>query len=151
MTACTSSRMLQCTKLFAIIIPNGVIGMILGSALLIFAPLIWAVDPLTIDARHQLFLDNYLLESLQGVKRSVMPAEKFSGNPILFPTEKWEPPMATMYGSVVKVKDRYQLWYKSGMGVGYAESDDGIRWTKPLLPLVLQRGEPSNVLLAKKS
>ena len=33
------------------------------------------------------------------------------------------------------------MWYKSGMGVGYAESGDGIKWTRPRLDLTLVDGE----------
>jgi hypothetical protein len=107
--------------------------------------------PIILDSQKQLFLDDHLIESMQRVHRTVEPAQKFSGNPVLWPTEPWEPPMATVYGSVIRDGSKFKMWYKSGMGVGYAESDDGIKWIKPTLDLTLLEGRPSNILLAKKS
>ncbi len=106
---------------------------------------------ITLNARHQLFLDDHLIASMTNVKRTVEVAQKFSGNPVLWPTEKWEPPMATIYGSVIRDGDKFKMWYKSGMSVGYAESADGIRWDKPRLDLTLMDGERSNILFKKKS
>lgn len=107
--------------------------------------------PLVLDSKKQLFLDDYLIASMTRVKRTVEQAQKFSGNPVLWPTERWEPPMATMYGSVVRDGDKFKMWYKSGMGVGYAESNDGIAWTRPRLDVPLIDGERTNILLRKKS
>jgi hypothetical protein len=110
-----------------------------------------AAPVITLDARHQLFLDDHLIASMTNVKRTVEVAQKFSGNPVLWPTEKWEPPMATIYGSVIRDGDKFKMWYKSGMSVGYAESADGIRWDKPRFDLTLVDGERSNILFKKKS
>jgi hypothetical protein len=85
------------------------------------------------------------------VKRTVETAQKFSGNPVLWPEETWEPEMATTYGSVIRDGDKFKMWYKSGMGVGYAESADGIRWNKLRLDLTPINGERSNILFTKKS
>jgi hypothetical protein len=104
-----------------------------------------------IDSRHQLFLDDHLIASMTRVKRTVEQAEKFRGNPVLWPTESWEPPMATAYGSVIRDGDKFKMWYKSGMGVGYAESEDGIQWSKPRFDLTLIDGQRSNILFTKKS
>lgn len=105
---------------------------------------------ITLDSRRQLFLDDYLIASATRVKRSVEHAQKFPGNPVLWPSVN-EPPMATAYGSVIRDGDKFKMWYKSGMGVAYAESADGIRWNKPRLELTLIDGEPSNILFRKKS
>ena len=110
-----------------------------------------AHEPITIDSRKQLFLDDYLIASMANVKRTVEQAQKFPGNPVLWPTEKWEPPMATAYGSVIRDRTKFKMWYKSGMGVGYAESDDGIRWSRPRFDLTLSENERSNILFTKKS
>jgi hypothetical protein len=100
---------------------------------------------------RQLFLDDYLIASMKQVNRVVEPAQKFAGNPVLWQREKWEPEMATIYGSVIRDEGKFKMWYKSGMGVGYAESDDGIRWTKPPLELTVIDGNRSNILFRKKS
>ena len=110
-----------------------------------------AERPIVLGSRRHLFLDDYLVASMTGVRRTLMPAQKFSGNPVLWPTESWEPPMATVYGSVIRDGAKFKMWYKSGMGVGYAESDDGIFWRKPPLDLTLLDGQPSNILFTKKS
>jgi hypothetical protein len=110
-----------------------------------------AADAIVIDSRKQLFLDDYLIASMARVKRAVEPAQKFAGNPVVWPKEKWEPPMATAYGSVLRDGGKFKMWYKSGMAVGYAESDDGIQWSKPRFDLTLIKDERSNILFAKKS
>jgi hypothetical protein len=106
--------------------------------------------PLQLDARRQLFLDDHIIASLTRVRRTVESARKFPGNPVLWPAESWEPPMATVYGSVIRDGDKFKMWYKSGMGVAYAESSDGIVWIKPPLDLALVDGERSNILFRKE-
>jgi hypothetical protein len=110
-----------------------------------------ADSTIIIDSRHQLFLDDHLIASMTRMKRTVERAEKFRDNPVLWPTESWEPPMATAYGSVIRDGDKFKIWYKSGMGVGYAESEDGIQWSKPRFDLTLIDGQQSNILFTKKS
>lgn len=110
-----------------------------------------AAAPIVLDSRKQLFLDDYLVASMARVKRTVELAQKFSGNPVLWPTETWEAPRAVIYGSVIRDSGKFRMWYLSGHGVGYAESHDGIQWTKPRLDLTLIDGERSNVLFAKKN
>ena len=110
-----------------------------------------AGTPIVIDSRRQLFLDDYLIASMTRVKRTVEQAQKFAGNPVLWPTQLWEPPMATLYGSVIRDGAEFKIWYKSGMGVGYADSEDGILWRLPRFDLTLIDGEGSNILFRKKS
>jgi hypothetical protein len=107
--------------------------------------------PLVLDQRRQLFLDDYLIATMSRVQRKVEVAQKFPGNPVLWPTERWEPPMAILYGSIIRDGGKFKMWYKSGLGVAYAESEDGIRWNKPLLDLTLVGGERSNILFMKKN
>src|SRR6266513_966370 len=90
-----------------------------------------ADSPIALDSRKQLFLDDYLIASMTRVRRTVEQAQKFSGNPVLWPSDTWEPPKAIVYGSVLRDEGKFKMWYLSGPGVGYAASDDGIRWNKP--------------------
>jgi hypothetical protein len=108
-------------------------------------------EPIFLDSHKQLFLDDYLIASMARVKRTVEQAEKFPGNPVLWPTESWEPPKAVIYGSVLRDDGKFKMWYLSGAGVGYAESDDGIHWSKPSFDLTLVDGKRSNILFARKS
>jgi hypothetical protein len=110
-----------------------------------------ADSPILLEARRQLFLDDYLIASSTRVKRTVELAQKYSGNPVLWPTEKWEPPLAIVYGSVIRDGAKFKMWYKSGLGVAYAESDDGMGWSKPRFDLTLVEGERSNILFTKRS
>jgi len=110
-----------------------------------------ASETIVIDSTHQLFLDDYLIASMARVKRTVETAQKFGGNPVLWPAESWEPAMATVYGSVIRDGAKFKMWYKSGMGVAYAESDDGIQWSRPRLDLRLVKGAKSNILFTKKN
>jgi hypothetical protein len=81
-----------------------------------------------VDGRKQLFFDDYLIASKSGVRRTLEQAQKFAGNPVLWPTAASEPALATIYGSVIRDGATYKMWYKSGLGVGYAESEDGVAW-----------------------
>src|SRR5947208_36667 len=110
---------------------------------------------IVLDSRKQLFLDDYLVASMTHVKRTVEQANKFPGNPVLYQTESWESPMAIIYGSVIRDRGKFKIWYlsrnKEGNGVSYATSEDGIRWNKPRLNLTLVDGQPSNILFTKQT
>lgn len=116
---------------------------LIGTALLTAAP------P-TIDGTHRLFLDDALIESTRNIQRRVESARKFDGNPVIWGTEPWEDKSAVLYGSVIRDGDRYKCWYKTGDGVAYAESKDGIAWDRPRFDLVLRDGEKSNILFRKR-
>src|SRR4051812_15126416 len=92
-------------------------------------------EPITLDSRRQLFLDDFLIASVQGARRVVEPARKHAANPVLWPTEDWEDKLATVYGSVLRDAGKFRMWYHSRTGPGYAESDDGLKWVKPAMEL----------------
>ena len=61
----------------------------------------------------------------------------------------------SIYGSVLQDGGRFQMWYQAwprdwdhhdSIGVGYAESDDGITWTRPHLRLIESAGSRDNNL-----
>lgn len=103
--------------------------------------------PITVGAKKQLFLDDYLIASQNNLTRRIHPARKFSGNPVLWPSESWEPAYAVTWGSVFRDEGKYRMWYRTPVGVSYAESDDGIAWTKPKFDLVKQKDQKTNILL----
>ncbi len=93
-----------------------------------------------------LFVDDHHVLYRSGTKRIFHPAEPFSGNPVIVEDRPWE--MAIAWCSVVHQADeeRYRLYYQAYAGgrdprkthkcvVCYAESDDGITFTKPELGL----------------
>ncbi len=108
-------------------------------------------DPVRLDTRRRLFLDDDLMASMKNVRREIHPADKHPANPLLRPTETWEGKAAILYGSVIRDGDRFRMWYHSDPGVSYAESPDGIRWTKPPLGIISIGGAKTNIVLSRES
>jgi hypothetical protein len=104
-------------------------------------------EPIVLDSRKQLFLDDYLLASSSKVRRQVHPAHKHPANPVLRATEPWENDVAIVYGSVLEEGGKYRTWYYAAGNVGYAESNDGIAWTKPRLGIVQVEGRDTNLVI----
>src|SRR5436190_7953697 len=92
--------------------------------------------PIEVGPQKQLFLDDYLVASSTNIVRRIHAAEKSKSNPVIRQTEPWEDPFNILYGSVIRDGQTYKAWYKSGPGVSYAVSDDGIHWVKPPLDLL---------------
>jgi len=100
-----------------------------------------------IGSRLELFVDDWLIETMQGVglkMHSPTPREV-----ALELNHPWEGPVS--YDPVVVKEDnRYRLWYR-GCGevwedqvTGYAESLDGIHWYRPNLGIYEFRGSKEN-------
>jgi hypothetical protein len=104
-----------------------------------------------VGPQKQLFLDDYLVASATNIVRRIHPAEKSKSNPVIRRSEPWEDPFNILYGSVIRDGEKYKAWYKSGPGVSYAVSDDGIHWIKPPLDLVTINGAKTNLLFRKNS
>ena len=60
--------------------------------------------------------------------------------------QPWEAGMAA-YATFLADGGRFRCWYEHGSGTGYAESTDGIHWTKPVLRLREVNGSTENNLL----
>lgn len=125
-----------------------------------------AEAPLQIGNQLQLFVDDYLIESMQGAQL-VMQKPEPAGVAITF-DKPWEG-NTSAYFTVFKDGDKYRLYYrgaaapdyarKSALKPGevlfpshenvtcYAESKDGITWTKPSLGLVDFKGSKDNNII----
>lgn len=108
---------------------------------------------INISVGRQLFVDNFLIESTN-LKRSFYYPEYYSGNPILTPDKEWEntgtkgAAFAAPFSDGVwydENEGKFKMWYMAGGGTHatagagvtcYAESADGITWTKPMLSVV---------------
>lgn len=108
---------------------------------------------ISIAVGRQLFVDNFLIASTN-LKRTFYYPEYYSGNPILAPDKDWEKigtkgaAFAAPFSDGVwydEQEGKYKMWYMAGggtyttSGAGvtcYAESTDGIHWTKPMLSVV---------------
>ena len=90
----------------------------------------------------ELFIDDRLVESLQGTRRQLNQPIKHKQNPVLVKTAPWEEG-APGYGTVhYDAKSKlFKMWYQgwkktTGTSTGllyYATSKDGIHWAKPAL------------------
>ena len=108
--------------------------------------------PIEIGRRKQLFVDDYVISEKENVTRQIGKVKKLGivCEPTLDTDFKnfeghgdFRKPDGSLvaldygyYTSVVRNEkdDKFQMWYMCSMiGVGYAESTDGINWTKPLV------------------
>jgi hypothetical protein len=110
---------------------------------------------------HVLFaFDDHAIPWAENLKLTLARAEKHPANPVLRRGPEGAPDHghAILYGSVLRVGGKFRMWYlgmfetelKDGQAPGwwrpmcYAESDDGVRWTKPELGLVRFNGGTRN-------
>jgi len=91
---------------------------------------------------RRLFLDATVVEQQQGMERVFHAARKFTGNPVVKAKYPWEKYRSYggpyLYGTVMWDGGKLRMWYHchiGGYGNAYAESTDGIHWTKPMLGL----------------
>ena len=102
-------------------------------------------EVIPIDVGRQLFVDDFLIESTT-LARTFHTADYHSENPVLSPDKPWEKKVARKewqgmsaamaFGGGVWFDPeyrRFRMWYMGGYCLGrcYAESRDGVHWTKP--------------------
>jgi hypothetical protein len=109
--------------------------------------------PLELDMRRELFVDDYLIGSMQGAHLKMhSPTRR---NVALELDRPWEGPFCG-YFTVIKDGEIYRLYYRGMPGAGakevtcYAESQDGKTFTRPDLGLFEVNGtRENNVILAE--
>ena len=132
-------------------------------ALILFLPLscAGADDPLNIGHNKQLFIDDYIIESLDGVSKKLNQPRKYRGNPVLPMVPKgessWEAGGLMCFTTIFFDEDEklYRMWYslyeegqvEAHAVLAYATSRDGIRWQKPSLGIVNYRGTSDNNII----
>ena len=115
-----------------------------------------AAEPLQIRSRRELFVDGYLVDRLMNA-RQVLHAPQ-PRETVLRLGEPWEG-VYSGYFTVLHDGGKFRMYYR-GMPEArhdfdtevtcYAESRDGIQWTKPALRLFEVRGRmDNNVILAR--
>ena len=94
--------------------------------------------------QKQLFLDNYILDSLERVTRRLHQPTKHGA--VIRPERDWEDssPQVRTGPSWNPTERFWMLWYTGG---AYATSHDGERWEKPLLGLREYKGSKQNNLM----
>ena len=111
-------------------------------------------EPLMMGTRLELLLDDYLIESRRNVKFDVHqpdPAEK-----VMTFEAPWEGPYCD-YFTVFRDEDVFRMYYAThpegafdsdtDQFTCYAESTDGIHWTKPALGIVEYQGSKVNNII----
>ena len=103
-----------------------------------------------LGSRKSLFLDDDIIQDLQGLTRELNQPIKHPGNPILKPDEAWE----FFHGTSVHYDEEekiYKMWHGVQKGqimesgsLGYATSVDGLNWERPKLGLFEWGGNKEN-------
>ncbi len=111
------------------------------------------VPDLKVEAgRKVLFLDMLEVSALGGLTESFQAMKKHPSNPVLEtgPPGSFDGLRAHAYGEVLHEEGKFRMWY-TGLGryqsrhhVGYAESEDGVNWVKPILNQVEYGGSKAN-------
>jgi hypothetical protein len=94
----------------------------------------------------QLFIDDYIIENLDGAEKILNQPTKHPKNPLIVPDQPWEKEGSFANGTVMYDEQEkiFKMWYviwlpdpeKKGSknaGYGYAISKDGITWEKPAI------------------
>lgn len=104
--------------------------------------------------RKQLLFDDFLLDQRSGLTFAMHPPVK--RGPVILPELPAERGRIGFYGSVLEADGRLLMWYwaqtpyRDGTwqkGLALATSEDGVRWHKPELGLVVREGSKANNLV----
>jgi len=128
--------------------------------LILLLSVVYGQEPLSVGSQKQLFIDYKFIESAEGIQLSLqLPYQ--TREKLLVPDQPWEMDGELgSYSTVVQEGDLIRLWYdiRAGapppgqrnplfMGLAYAESRDGVHFTKPVLNLVARKGSKKNNLV----
>jgi hypothetical protein len=114
-------------------------------------------SPIAVNSEKQLFIDEKFIAESSGVTLTMNPPQQMS-EPMLVVDRPWEGFIGA-YNTVLKEDGRFRLWYDVILpegsseifrGIAYAESDDGIHWTKLNQNLIEFQGSKENNLVAPR-
>ena len=127
---------------------------LITAIILSLASTVQSNEPADIGSRRELFIDNYLIDSMKNVEL------KFHEPVRREIAIQWDKPWegcGSGYTTVFHDGDKYRMYYKSWqhsgqskkcphhrLVIGYAESDDGITWKRPDLGLFEFNGSTEN-------
>ena len=112
---------------------------------------------LEIGNHRQLFLDDYIIAETHGLTRTLHQPEKAPNNPLLAGEHPWED-VRLMYPIIFQDGKIFRMYFlsfttlkeeKLGLNivpVGYAESEDGLEWHKPMMKNCPVPGHPETNL-----
>lgn len=123
------------------------------------ASLLSAAEPLAIGSRLELFVDDFLIAERTGDAHQQLH-QPSPGEVVLVTDEPWEGNTCAYY-TMFEDGDLYRMYYRGSHAdektqrgthpevTCYAESHDGIHWTKPKLGLVEYKGSKDNNIILK--
>jgi len=99
-----------------------------------------AARPVVVGPNKQLFIDDYVIDSMEGVEKTLHQAQRDGRNPILKPEHPWEgraleTPIVFWDDELRIYRMYYWALHPDGIFTCYATSKDGLRWHKPILGL----------------
>jgi hypothetical protein len=97
-----------------------------------------ATRPLEIGVGPQLFLDNYLVDHMEGLERKVQQPRRLPKPVLDSKTFGTTQPYLTVLRDAEQ--KRFRIWYNHGPAIWHAESDDGIHWANPRVAWDVRRG-----------
>lgn len=104
---------------------------------------------ISIGAETQIFVDDELIASKQGVVRRAHACQKLP-DPVMVPEESWEQDgddrRIYVYGTVLRddVTGQFRLWYNRGSQTLLATSQNGVKWDRPRLGVCESSGSKAN-------
>lgn len=128
---------------------------LLSAAILLFSTCVRAQSPIELGSRRELFVDDFLIDKLDNVRLELQHPQP---QEITFDcNESWEG-NTCIYFRVFADGGKFRMWYQGAhwrfdpndpkrghpYHLCYAESKDGIRWTKPKLGLIEADGSKEN-------
>ncbi|HEV7406462.1 MAG TPA: hypothetical protein VGO11_26160 [Chthoniobacteraceae bacterium] len=121
---------------------------LLAGLFLLGRPIVADAEPVVVGREAQMFIDDYVVQSMRGVTRRIQPLVKNAENPVLRPERPWEENFALPISAFYDPDEqRYRMWYRPGhdkFRLAYATSPDGIQWDRPNLGLEEYKGSREN-------
>ena len=118
--------------------------------------------PVALGPERQFFIDDYLIATAHNIRRTVHQPRKYEANPLVVPDKAWEGNRGSIIGPVWRDPQtgQFRMLYRTHQGrfpladgnvareaLLYAQSSDGIEWTKPELGLHPWQGSAANNIL----
>jgi hypothetical protein len=134
--------------------------LVLGLAAIVICSEAIGAEPTRITSSVQLFVDDYLINSSEGIRRTVHQWRKHPQNPVLRADKPWEfgGNYISTYGSVIHDPQEklFKAWYwtlndedsaiptDQIKSMCYATSSDGVHWKKPNIGRYEFQGSKNN-------
>ena len=121
-----------------------------------------ASEAIALGSERQLFVDDFLIESLDGARQTLNQPTKFEENPVIAGVAKgearWEAGMRHSFASVLYDPENklFKMWYSLWAGSGgdeetvlcFTSSDNGIDWQRTWLDLFQhEEWEKTNIVM----